>query len=173
MLRPSQHRRVNNDPTGTIARFRSPRYLPGGLPLDHRDNPGARHMTHIADSFDGTHHHTRHVKAPFLIAGLSASFKRPPNHASPRLHHRNHPPAANARPPIQQRLISGHNLESTSQCAANQATPSCHWHNQATATWVADVEDMHSPSSGSAENHHHRRQLMPDKPAHHRQPSQG
>ncbi|KFJ06193.1 hypothetical protein BTHE_1760 [Bifidobacterium thermophilum] len=109
MLRPSQHRRVNNDPTGIIARFRSPRFLPGGLPFDHRDNPEARHMTHMADSFDGTHHHTRHVKAPFLIAGLLAGFKRPPNHASPRLHHRSHPPAANARPLIQQQLISGDN----------------------------------------------------------------
>lgn len=75
----------------------------------HRNRTGPCHTTHSADSFDGTHHHTRHVKAPFLISGLLAGFKRPPNHASPRLHHRSHPPAANARPPIQQRLISGDN----------------------------------------------------------------
>ncbi len=34
-------------------------------------------MTHAADSFDGTHHHTRHVKAPFLLTGTLARSNRP------------------------------------------------------------------------------------------------
>ncbi|AGH41906.1 hypothetical protein D805_1639 [Bifidobacterium thermophilum RBL67] len=34
-------------------------------------------MAHAADSFDGTHHHTRHVKAPFLLTGTLTRSNRP------------------------------------------------------------------------------------------------